>query len=87
MSTRRPKYSKPEIDLQLQQLWIYSSLSSTAGAAGSTIGEVELGPILLNIHKSGQEKDYLLALQSFVAEKEAEIEQVCTSNYQVRWLL
>lgn len=73
---RRPKYTQSEISAQLQQLWIYSSLSPTST-------EIELGPIILNIHRSRQQDAYLTALNQFVKEKEQEIEDVCTRNYQV----
>lgn len=73
---RRPKYTQAEISAQLQQLWIYSSLSPTST-------EIELGPIILNIHRSRQQDAYLAALNQFVKEKEQEIEDVCTRNYQV----
>lgn len=73
---RRPKYTQSEISAQLQQLWIYSSLSPAST-------EIELGPIILNIHRSRQQDAYLTALNQFVKEKEQEIEDVCTRNYQV----
>lgn len=77
MPPRRTRYTAPEIEGQLQQLWIYSLLSPTSA------GEIELGPIILNIHKSKQQEAYLGALNQFVAEKEKEIEVVCQDNYQV----
>lgn len=80
MATRRVKqYTTNEIQNQLEQLLIYSSLTTSTSSAN----EVELGPIILNINKSGQQDDYLRALRSFVEEKENEIEEVCANNYQV----
>lgn len=77
MSHRRVKrYTTNEIEVQLEQLLIYSSLTTSTN-------EVDLGPIILNIHKSGQQDEYLHALRSFVEEKEKEIEEVCVNNYQV----
>ncbi|GAA5957372.1 hypothetical protein JCM21900_006878 [Sporobolomyces salmonicolor] len=80
MSTPRPrriKFTQQEIQQQLQQLFLFSSLSGTAS------GDIEqLGPILLNIHRSRQQEAYLRALKAFVAEKEKEIEAVCARNYQ-----
>lgn len=77
---RRPKFTPQEISAQLQQLHLFSSLSSSS----NTDHIEQLGPILLNIHRSRQQDAYLKALKEFVAEKEAEIEAVCTRNYQVR---
>lgn len=79
-SKRRPKFTQQEIEQQLQHafLHLFSSISSTGSS------EIEqLGPILLNIHKSRQQDAYLKALKAFVAEKEREIEAVCATNYQV----
>jgi len=80
ISKRRPKFSQHEIEQQLQHafLHLFSSVSSTSSS------EIEqLGPILLNIHRSRQQDAYLKALKEFVAEKEKEIEAVCARNYQV----
>ncbi|KAI5477595.1 exocyst complex component, sec15 subunit [Pseudohyphozyma bogoriensis] len=76
-SKRRPKFSTQEIQSQLQQLHLFSSLSSS-----STENIEQLGPILLNIHRSRQQDAYLKQLQLFVQQKEEEIEAVCTRNYQ-----
>ncbi|BGP28404.1 Rab GTPase-binding exocyst subunit S15 [Rhodotorula toruloides] len=74
---RRVKFSQQEIQSQLQQLFLFSSLSSSA------TGDIEaLSPILVNIHRSRQQDAYLRALKAFVAEKEKEIEAVCGRNYQ-----
>lgn len=80
VSKRRPKFSQQEIEQQLQHafLHLFSSVSSSSSS------EIEqLGPILLNIHRSRQQDAYLKALKAFVAEKEKEIEAVCARNYQV----
>ncbi|GAA5858297.1 hypothetical protein JCM8547_004638 [Rhodosporidiobolus lusitaniae] len=74
---RRIKFTQQEIQSQLQQLFLFSSLSSSAA------GDIDqLGPILLNIHRSRQQDAYLRALKAFVADKEKEIEAVCARNYQ-----
>ncbi|GAA6046541.1 hypothetical protein JCM3770_006200 [Rhodotorula araucariae] len=74
---RRVRFSQQEIQSQLQQLFLFSSLSS------ASTGDIEaLAPILLNIHRSRQQDAYLRALKAFVAEKEKEIEAVCARNYQ-----
>ncbi|GAA5935238.1 hypothetical protein JCM3775_007245 [Rhodotorula graminis] len=74
---RRIRFSQDEIQSQLQQLFLFSSLSS------ASTGDIEaLAPILLNIHRSRQQDAYLRALKAFVAEKEKEIEAVCARNYQ-----
>ncbi|GAA5987052.1 hypothetical protein JCM11641_007822 [Rhodosporidiobolus odoratus] len=75
--SRRIKFNQQEIQSQLQQLFLYSSLSSTGQ------GDIDqLGPILVNIHRSRQQDAYLRALKAFVADKEKEIQAVCARNYQ-----
>ncbi|GAA5827165.1 hypothetical protein JCM11251_001148 [Rhodosporidiobolus azoricus] len=74
---RRIRFTQQEIQSQLQQLFLFSSLS------GAGAGDIDqLGPILLNIHRSRQQDAYLKALKAFVADKEKEIEAVCARNYQ-----
>ncbi|GAA5888722.1 hypothetical protein JCM6882_002826 [Rhodosporidiobolus microsporus] len=74
---RRIRFTQQEIQSQLQQLFLFSSLS------GAGAGDIDqLGPILLNIHRSKQQDAYLRALKAFVADKEKEIEAVCARNYQ-----
>ncbi|GAA5885896.1 hypothetical protein JCM3774_002257, partial [Rhodotorula dairenensis] len=78
-SRRRIKYSRQEIQSQLQQLFLFSSIASSAQGPG----DIEaLGPILVNIYRSRQQEAYLAALKDFVAEKQREIESVCATNYQ-----
>lgn len=80
VSKRRPKFTQHEIEQQLEHafLHLFSSISSNGAS------EIEqLGPILLNIHRSRQQDAYLKALNAFVAEKEKQIEAVCARNYQV----
>lgn len=74
---RRPKFTVQEIQSQLQQLHLFSSLSSS-----SNENIEQLGPILVNIHRSRQQDAYLKQLKIFVQQKEEEIEGVCTRNYQ-----
>ncbi|GAA5981050.1 hypothetical protein JCM10908_003964 [Rhodotorula pacifica] len=79
--SRRIKFSQQEIQSQLQQLFLFSSISGAGGAAAA--GDIEaLGPILVNIYRSRQQEAYFAALKAFVAEKESEIESVCANNYQ-----
>ncbi|GAA6064789.1 hypothetical protein JCM10212_004960 [Sporobolomyces blumeae] len=54
------------------------------GAAGadSHADLDQLGPILVNIHKSRQQDAYLRALKALVRDKEKEIEDICSRNYQ-----
>ncbi|GAA6041621.1 hypothetical protein JCM8097_007771 [Rhodosporidiobolus ruineniae] len=73
---RRIKFTQQEIQQQLQQLFLFSAISS--GPADID----QLGPILLNIHRSKQQDAYLRALKAFVKDKENEIEAVCARNYQ-----
>ncbi|GAA5966111.1 hypothetical protein JCM8115_004938 [Rhodotorula mucilaginosa] len=85
-SSRRLKFSQSEIQSQLQQLFLFSSIASsttTAGAGrGPAAADLEpLAPILVNIYRSKQQDAYLAALQDFVAQKEREIQLVCADNY------
>ncbi|KAM0793644.1 hypothetical protein ACM66B_001075 [Microbotryomycetes sp. NB124-2] len=74
---RRVKFTQQDIQAQLAQLHLFSSLSSNVS------GDIEqLGSIIANIHKSRQQNDYLKALKSFVHEKELEIEAMCAQSYQ-----
>lgn len=62
-----------------------SSLGGTGvGAEAAEAENLEhLGPIIRNIHLSKQQDAFLRHLTKFTEEKEAEIEQVCRTNYQV----
>ncbi|KAK4046374.1 Rab GTPase-binding exocyst subunit S15 [Microbotryomycetes sp. JL201] len=74
---RRVKFTQQDIQAQLAQLHLFSSLSSNVS------GDIEqLGSIIANIHKSRQQNDYLKALKAFVREKELEIEAMCAQSYQ-----
>ncbi|GAA5923321.1 Rab GTPase-binding exocyst subunit SEC15 [Sporobolomyces koalae] len=96
--SRRPKFTQAEINQQLQQLFLFSasstltsttsdapaaSLASSAVADPTAQGDLDqLGPILVNIHRSNQQDAYLRALKTFVRDKEREIEDICARNYQ-----
>ncbi|GAA5949792.1 hypothetical protein JCM3765_007693 [Sporobolomyces pararoseus] len=93
--SRRPKFTQAEINSQLQQLFLFSSLSSSTSSAvdgggaefttssNSSIADLDqLAPILINISKSCQQEAYLRSLKSFVKDKESEIEKICFENYQ-----
>lgn len=70
MPPKRVQFTQAEVDNQLHQLGLYSSL------------ELQLAPLILNIHRSQQQHHYLDSLNQFVQAKEAEIQQVCIDNYQ-----
>lgn len=83
--SRRPKFTQAEINQQLQQLFLFSSLSNSSSSDPSSSSSEDLdqlGPILINIHKSNQQDSYLRALKTFVKDKEKEIEELCSRNYQ-----
>ncbi|GAA5828105.1 hypothetical protein JCM5353_005220 [Sporobolomyces roseus] len=87
--SRRPKFTQQEINQQLQQLFLFSSLSNSSSStsdpssSSSTTEDLDqLGPILINIHKSNQQDSYLRALKTFVKDKEKEIQELCERNYQ-----
>ncbi|GAA6018183.1 hypothetical protein JCM11491_005623 [Sporobolomyces phaffii] len=95
---RRPKFTQAEINAQLQQLFLFSSLasassststasadfdpSSSSSVAGGAADLDQLAPILLSISRSHQQDSYLRALRTFVKDQEAEIEKICSTNYQ-----
>ncbi|GAA5899149.1 Rab GTPase-binding exocyst subunit SEC15 [Sporobolomyces salmoneus] len=92
--SRRPKFTQSEINSQLQQLFLFSSLGSTStssssseftpsSSSSSNVADLDqLAPILLNISRSHQQDSYLRALKTFVKDKEGEIEKLCFENYQ-----
>jgi hypothetical protein len=90
---RRPKFTQSEINSQLQQLFLFSSLSpssspdygadpSSTPSSSVTADLDQLAPILLSISRSNQQDSYLRALRTFVKDQQVEIEKICRNNYQ-----
>ncbi|KIL00065.1 hypothetical protein PAXRUDRAFT_8485 [Paxillus rubicundulus Ve08.2h10] len=72
---RRPQYTQESIDQQLQQIHLLDASSSSENLE-------QLGPIIKQIHANRQQEVYLRNLQALVETKDAEIETICTGNYQ-----
>lgn len=76
---KRPHYNEEDIRAQLSQVHLIDFDSSNVHDESLE----QLGPILKNINESQQERDYVKALDAFIAEKDKEIEEQCKYNYQV----
>ncbi|KAF8842725.1 exocyst complex subunit Sec15-like protein [Paxillus ammoniavirescens] len=72
---RRPQYTQESIDQQLQQIHLLDASSSSENLE-------QLGPIIKQIHANRQQEVYLRNLQALIETKDAEIETICTGNYQ-----
>ncbi|TIA73737.1 hypothetical protein E3P92_01760 [Wallemia ichthyophaga] len=75
---KRPHYNEEDIKAQLSQVHLIEFDSSNVQDESLE----QLGPILKNINESQQERDYVKALDAFIAEKDKEIEEQCKYNYQ-----
>lgn len=71
---RRQQYTQESIDQQLQQIHLLDASSSE--------NLEQLGPIIKQIHANRQQEVYLRNLQALIEAKDAEIESICTENYQ-----
>jgi hypothetical protein len=81
------RFTPAEIDGQLQQLYLSTSSSSADLATGSNLLNdstlsAALAPILRNIAASKQQDAFTKQLKTFIAAKEAEIEDICKAHYQ-----
>ena len=76
---KRPHYNEEDIKAQLSQVHLIDFDSSNVQDESLE----QLGPILKNINESQQERDYVKALDAYIAEKDKEIEEQCKYNYQV----
>jgi exocyst complex component 6 len=74
-SRRRPQFTQENIDQHLQQIHLLDQSSSSENLE-------QLGPIIKQIHSTRQQDIYLRILQSLIESKDAEIEQICSENYQ-----
>ncbi|KAK1924132.1 putative rsec15 [Papiliotrema laurentii] len=72
---QRPTFSSAELDLQLSQLTLDAS-------SGSTENLEALAPLIKSIQDTDSEQLYLRSLDTFVEEKERDIERICESNYE-----
>jgi exocyst complex component 6 len=78
MGPKRPHFSPQEIDEQLQQVYLSTDF---IGSQNESLEHLTL--IIRNIHASRQQDAYLRQLDSYIKDKEGEIEEVCKTNYQV----
>lgn len=72
---RRLQYTQESIDQQLQQIHLLDASSSSENLE-------QLGPVIKQIHANRQQEIYLRNLQALIEAKDAEIEGICTENYQ-----
>ncbi|KAH6915073.1 rsec15 [Coprinopsis sp. MPI-PUGE-AT-0042] len=72
---RRPQFTQEHIDQQLQQIHLLDPSSSSENLE-------QLGPIIKQIHTNRQQEAYLRTVQALIDSKDAEIESICSDNYQ-----
>src|ERR1700761_1292601 len=72
---RRVQFTQESVDQQLQQIHLLDQSSSSENLE-------QLGPIIKQIHTNRQQDAYLRTLQSLIDSKDAEIEKICSENYQ-----
>lgn len=72
---KRPQFTQENIDQQLQQIHLLDQSSSSENLE-------QLGPIIKQIYSNRQQEAYLRTIQGLVESKDAEIETICSDNYQ-----
>ena len=72
---RRQQFTQDHIDQQLQQIHLLDPSSSSENLE-------QLGPIIKQIHSNRQQDVYLRTVQGLIDSKDAEIEKICSDNYQ-----
>ncbi|GBE80029.1 hypothetical protein SCP_0212310 [Sparassis crispa] len=72
---RRPQFTQENIDQHLQQIHFLDQSSSSENLE-------QLGPIIKQIHQNRQQDAYLRTVNALVESKDAEIETICSDNYQ-----
>ena len=72
---RRPHYTQEQIDQQLQQIHLLDPSSSSENLE-------QLGPIIKLIHSNRHQDAYLRTIHGLIESKDAEIERICSENYQ-----
>lgn len=71
---RRQQFTQDHIDQQLQQIHLLDPSSSSENLE-------QLGPIIKQIHTNRQQDAYLRTVQGLIDSKDAEIEKICSDNY------
>ncbi len=72
---RRQQFTQEQIDQQLQQIHLLDPSSPSENLE-------QLGPIIKQIHTNRQQEAYLRTVQALIDSKDAEIETICSENYQ-----
>ncbi|KAG8795443.1 hypothetical protein FRC17_008135, partial [Serendipita sp. 399] len=72
---KKGRLDAAEIDQQLQQIHLLDAASTSENLE-------QLAPIIKNIHATRQQDAYLRTLKQLAESKEAEIQQICSDNYQ-----
>ena len=72
---RRQQFTQEQIDLQLQQIHLLDPSSASENLE-------QLGPIIKQIHINLQQDVYLRTIRALINSKDAEIENICSENYQ-----
>jgi len=72
---KRPQFTAESIDQQLQQIHLLDPSSSSENLE-------QLGPLIKQIHVNKQQEVFLRAIQALIEGKDAEIEKICSDNYQ-----
>lgn len=72
---RRPNYTQEQIGQQLQQIHLLDPSSSSENLE-------QLGPIIKLIHSNRHQEAYLRTIHGLIESKDAEIERICSENYQ-----
>ena len=72
---KRPQFTQENIDQQLQQIHLLDPSSSSENLE-------QLGPIIRQIHANKQQEAFLRTIQGLIESKDAEIEKICSDNYQ-----
>lgn len=66
-----------------------SPIAGTDLALSAALDDAEnieqLGPVIKNITESGKQAAFLDSLDALIRKKDAEIERMCNSHYQVRF--
>ncbi|CAG7848707.1 SubName: Full=Related to secretory pathway protein (Exocyst complex protein Sec15) {ECO:0000313/EMBL:CCA69070.1} [Serendipita indica DSM 11827] len=73
--SKKGKFLESDIDQQLQQIHLLDAQSTSENLE-------QLAPIIKNIHATRQQDAYLRTLKQLAESKEAEIQQICSDNYQ-----
>jgi hypothetical protein len=72
---KRPQFTAENIDQQLQQIHLLDPSSSSENLE-------QLGPLIRQIHANKQQEVFLRTIQKLIESKDAEIEKICSDNYQ-----